>query len=84
VNHWHDLAACRGHGSVFFAGDAFAVAVAPRVSASCPVRQPCAVNALDLLDHGVAAVGDWAGIRLRGYGRGAAVNELRQVASSNL
>jgi hypothetical protein len=79
VNDWHQLAACRGR-SGWFASDAFAVAVAQRVCAGCPVRPQCAATALALFDDAVAAVGVWAGVRLRGYRSGTALAQLRQVA----
>jgi Transcription factor WhiB len=82
VNDWHADAACRGHGSIWFAGEAFAAAVAARICRSCPVRADCARAALELYDAGVPVVGVWAGVRLRGdVGRTGAVTELAKVAN---
>jgi hypothetical protein len=39
--HWTSLAACRGSGDLFFAGDPVSQRVALQTCWSCPVRREC-------------------------------------------
>ena len=60
---WMTEGACREHpAKTFFPSDGVGVAVARRICADCPVKEPCLEYALDhRIEHGV-----WGGTSERG------------------
>ncbi len=60
---WMMEGKCRDHpANTFFPSDGVGVAVARRICANCPVKEPCLEYALDNhIDHGV-----WGGTSERG------------------
>jgi hypothetical protein len=58
--HWSDEAACKGQTALFFGSDNTARYQAKKICATCPVKEPCLEEALELAScydlHGV-----WAG-----------------------
>jgi hypothetical protein len=82
---WRDRAACAGRTSRWwFASpktDPMAAGLARQICAGCPVRGPCAADALAYLERGGELSGTWAGVyletpaigkvRLRGLAAGA-------------
>lgn len=81
MNGWRSLAACAGKDpGWWFAGraDPVGAGIARSICATCPVRTPCASEALWLMEHTEGAlVGVWAGVNV---GDAGARLRLRRVA----
>lgn len=82
MNGWRSLAACAGKDPGWWFTDArtdpVGAGIARSICASCPVRAPCASEALWLVDHGEGGlVGVWAGVNV---GDAGARLRLRRVA----